>query len=130
MKAIGAFAMSTVLLVDDDLENLGALQLVLESSGHHVVLAENGQEALRKLAREPAKLIVTDWEMPGMDGKELCRRVRSQPAFAQLPIVMLSAAPEPADEAPFWSMFFRKPADLSLLMRAVDLFAAERLAPK
>jgi CheY-like chemotaxis protein len=50
--------MSTVLLVDDDLENLWALQLALESKGHHVVLAENGRQALNGLAREPVRLIV------------------------------------------------------------------------
>ncbi|WP_236674462.1 response regulator [Paraburkholderia hospita] len=87
--------MSTVLLVDDDLENLWALQLALESCGHHMVLAENGREALQKLQRELPRLIVTDWQMPGMDGAELCRRVRCQPAFADLPVIMLSAMPEP-----------------------------------
>jgi CheY-like chemotaxis protein len=119
--------MSRVLLVDDDLENLWALQLALENNGHHVVLAENGRQALDKLAHEPVRLIVTDLEMPEMDGAELCRQVRCQPAFAQLPIVVLSAAPEPPDGSPRWSTFFRKPADLSSLMRAVDSFVAERL---
>ena len=119
--------MSTVLLVDDDLENLLALQLALESTGHHVVLAESGRQALDSLAREPVSLMVTDWEMPEMDGAELCRRVRRQPAFSQLPIVILSAAPEPADVPPSWSIYFRKPADLSSLMRAVATFVADRL---
>jgi CheY-like chemotaxis protein len=50
---MGAPAMSTVLLVDDDLENLWALQLALVSSGHRVVLAKNGREALTELARSP-----------------------------------------------------------------------------
>ncbi|MGF6602354.1 CheY-like chemotaxis protein [Paraburkholderia sp. GAS448] len=119
--------MSTVLLVDDELENLWALQLALESEGHHVLLAESARDALGKLVREPANLIVTDLEMPEMDGAELCKRVRCQPAFAQLPIVLLSAAPEPADTPPWWSMYFRKPVDLSSLMRALDSFLAERL---
>ncbi|MFM0356525.1 response regulator [Paraburkholderia nemoris] len=119
--------MSTVLLVDDDLENLWALQLALESKGRHVLLAESARDALGKLAREPANLIVTDLEMPEMDGAELCKRVRCQPAFALLPIVLLSAAPEPQDGPPRWSMFFRKPVDLTLLIRALDSFLADRL---
>ncbi|MFM0008521.1 response regulator [Paraburkholderia dipogonis] len=120
--------MSTVLLVDDDLDNLWALQLALESGGHHVVLAQNGAEALHKVLREMPRLIVTDWQMPKMDGDELCRRVRCQPAFAHLPIVMLSAMPEPRDGPPCWSAFFRKPADLAMLLRTVDTFVAGRLA--
>jgi len=62
-----------------------------------------------------------------MDGIEFCRRVRCQPAFADLPIVMLSGMPEPMDAAPSWTAFFRKPADLTVLLRTVDCFIAERL---
>jgi CheY-like chemotaxis protein len=107
-------AMSTVLLVDDDHGDLWALQLAFESGGHHVVLAESGREALHKLLRVVPRLMVTDWQMPEMDGAEFCRRVRCQPMFADLPIVMLSATPEPANDPPCWSAFFRKPADLSV----------------
>ncbi|HKR44801.1 MAG TPA: response regulator [Paraburkholderia sp.] len=120
--------MSTVLLVDDDLENLWALQLALESSGHHVLLAENGREALQKLRRHLPRLIVTDWEMPEMDGVELCRRIRCLPALADLPIILLSAMPEPEDGPPCWTAFFRKPANLPALMDSVTVFIAERLA--
>jgi CheY-like chemotaxis protein len=119
--------MSTVLLVDDDLENLWALQLALESSGHHVMLAETGPEALQKLQREVPRLIVTDWQMPGMDGSELCRRVRSQQALAELPIILLSAMPEPEGAPRCWTVFFRKPADLAALLSTVGTLIAERL---
>ncbi|MHB9838017.1 response regulator [Paraburkholderia terrae] len=119
--------MSNVLLVDDDLENLCALNLALESSGHHVILAGSGREAMDKLAREPVQLIITDLEMPGMDGAELCRRVRCNPATALVPIIVLSAAPEPRDEPACWSMYFRKPADLPSLILVVERLAAERL---
>ncbi|MEA3131231.1 MAG: hypothetical protein QOF46_3026 [Paraburkholderia sp.] len=56
--------MSTVLLVDDDLDNLWALQLASESGGHHVVLAQTGAQALHKILHEMPLLIVTDWQMP------------------------------------------------------------------
>ncbi|MFP3564041.1 response regulator [Paraburkholderia sp. SIMBA_030] len=119
--------MSTVLLVDDDLESLWALQLALESRGHHVLLAESAGDALRRLAHEPANLVVTDLEMPEMDGAELCRRLRCQPVFAQLPIILMSAAPEPTVGPPSWTMYLRKPVDLSSLLHALDCFAAHRL---
>lgn len=120
-------AMSTVLLVDDDLDNLWALQLALEASGHRVILAHNGADALKRLRHEIPHLIVTDWQMPEMDGAELCRCVKCQPGLAQVPILMLSAMPEPGAGPPCWSAFFRKPADLDMLMRTVDRLAADRL---
>src|SRR4051794_5331508 len=119
--------MSIVLLVDDDLESLWALQLALEGQGHHVLLAESARDALRRLAHEPASFVVTDLEMPEMDGAELCRRLRCQPVFAQLPIVLMSAAPEPTVAPPCWTMYLRKPVDLSALLRALDCFVAHRL---
>ncbi|MEW9585247.1 PleD family two-component system response regulator [Paraburkholderia sp. DGU8] len=120
--------MSTVLLVDDDVESLWAMQLALESRGHHVLLAESAGDALRRLAHEPARFVVTDLEMPEMDGAELCRRLRCQPVFAQLPIVLMSAAPEPTVGPPCWTMYLRKLVDLSSLLRALDCFVAHRLS--
>jgi CheY-like chemotaxis protein len=119
--------MATVLLVDDDHENRWALQLALESGGHHVVLAENGYDALRKAAQHIPQLVVTDWQMPEMDGAELCRRLKYQPSLAGIPVVMLSAMPEPPDEPRCWAAFLRKPAPIDLLMHTVDLFIAQRL---
>jgi CheY-like chemotaxis protein len=122
--------MSTVLLVDDDLENRWALQLALESGGHHVVLAENGCDALRKAARNIPQLVITDWQMPEMDGAELCRRLKCQPSLAGIPVVMLSAMLEPPGEPRGWAAFLRKPAPIDLLMHIVDLFIAQRLTTK
>ncbi|RKT22871.1 response regulator receiver domain-containing protein [Paraburkholderia sp. RAU2J] len=115
------------LLVDDDPDNLWALQLALEGSGHRVILAHNGAEALKRLLHEIPQLIVTDWQMPEMDGAELCRRVKCQPALVHVPILLLSAMPEPVDGARCWSAFFRKPADLDVLMHTVDRYAANLL---
>jgi CheY-like chemotaxis protein len=114
--------MSTILLVDDDLESQSALQLALESGGHQVVLAENGYDALQKAARHIPHLVITDWQMPEMDGAELCRRLKYQPPLAGIPVVMLSAMPEPPDEPRCWAAFLRKPAPIDLLMHTVDLF--------
>ncbi|WP_408320155.1 response regulator [Paraburkholderia sp. RL17-347-BIC-D] len=119
--------MSTVLLVDDDADNLWALQLALESGGHHVLIAQNGAQALRTVLHQMPALIVTDWQMPEMDGAELCRRVRCQPAFAHLSIVMLSAMAEPGSAPGCWSAFFQKPADLQKLLQTVNAFVAARL---
>jgi CheY-like chemotaxis protein len=71
---------ANLLLVDDDAENLASLQLALESDGHHVSIAGDASRAMEMLMSEPIELVVTDYEMPGMDGTEFCRQVRAQPA--------------------------------------------------
>ncbi|HEY2022947.1 response regulator [Paraburkholderia sp.] len=119
--------MSTVLLVDDDLENRRALQLALESRGHRVVLAENGRDALQKANAYFPALVVTDLQMPEMDGKELCRRLRSRTGFSDIPVVLLSAMPEPTGEIRYWTAFLQKPASAELLLDTVDTFIAARL---
>lgn len=119
--------MATVLLIDDDADNLWALQLALEGGGHHVVLASNGREALDKLARDAPALIVTDWEMPEMDGGEFCTRVRCKPAFAQVPILVLSATAEPIGGPARWSQYIRKPADVPMLLQIINTLVAARL---
>jgi CheY-like chemotaxis protein len=70
--------MATILLVDDD-ESLWLLQLVFERSGHHMLLADSGEPALVMAGRYLPDLIFTDWNMPGMDGMELCKRLKFHP---------------------------------------------------
>ncbi|OLL27552.1 response regulator [Burkholderia sp. SRS-W-2-2016] len=119
--------MSTVLLVDDDLENRWALQLALESRGHHVVLAENGRDALQKAAADFPALVVTDLQMPEMDGEELCHRLRSRAGLSDIPVVLLSAMQEPREGGRYWTAFLQKPVSVELLLDTVESFIAARL---
>ncbi|MBT2789240.1 response regulator [Paraburkholderia strydomiana] len=120
--------MSTVLLVDDDLENRWALQLALESRGHRVVLAGNGWDALRKAQADFPELVLTDLEMPEMSGRELCQRLKCRPVFSDIPVVLLSAMPEPEEEGiRSWNAFLRKPAPIEVLLDTIDTFIAARL---
>jgi len=63
--------MSLILLVDDDAENRYALKMAFESRGHHVLVANNGRDALREASSMLPELIVTDLQMPEMNGEEL-----------------------------------------------------------
>lgn len=120
-------SVANLLLVDDDAENLASLQLALESHGHHVSIARDASRAMEMLSRESIELVVTDYEMPGMDGAEFCSQVRVQPAHRDLPIVMLSAGPEPVVALRCWTLFFRKPASLAYLAAVIDAQIAGRI---
>ncbi|BCG05427.1 response regulator (plasmid) [Paraburkholderia sp. PGU19] len=119
--------MPTVLLVDDELDNLLPLKSVFEANGYSVQLATNGKEALDKLACCFRGLIVSDWEMPVMDGLDLCRQVRSRPTTRELPIILLSALPEPADGPPCGCVYFRKPANLDVLVQSASRLIAHHM---
>ncbi|HEY1785315.1 MAG TPA: response regulator [Pirellulales bacterium] len=80
-----------VLLCDDEAHILRAAQIKLSHAGYDVSTAADGQEAWEAIAANPPDILVTDLQMPRMDGLELSRRVRDTPATAHLPILMLTA---------------------------------------
>jgi len=80
----------TILIVDDRLSAREVLGGVLSGQGYQLVFAENGPEALAKAAELIPDLILLDVMMPGMDGLEVCRRLRADPMLAEVPIVMVT----------------------------------------
>ena len=120
--------MSTILLVDDEVDSLWLFKLVLEERGHHVIVAEDGNAALAKASRWLPDLIVTDWNMPGTDGVELCQRLKCYPALAQIPVVMASGQTPPAQKSTLWNVFISKPVELETLESVIDSLLMQRLA--
>ena len=86
-----------VLLVDDSLVTREMERRLLDDAGFDVVAAADAAEALRELTEAPFDCVVTDVEMPGMDGWELTRHLRDLPAFAHLPVVIVSTRDDPED---------------------------------
>jgi adenylate cyclase len=82
----------TVLAVDDQPQNLRLLDAVLSPRGYRVVTAGSGEEALDVLHDSVPDLVLLDIMMPGIDGYEVCRRIRDNPATAFLPVVMITAS--------------------------------------
>src|SRR6478609_246161 len=82
-----------VLLVDDTKANLDILVASLKND-HKLSLALNGDQALQAAARTPPDLVLLDIMMPGMDGYEVCRRLREMPETAEVPIMFLSSLEE------------------------------------
>lgn len=84
--------MSTKILVVDDSPTLRKVVAgLLDDRGYATVTAENGEEALAKLRAESVDLVITDFVMPRMNGYQLCREVRADPALAAVPVVLMSA---------------------------------------
>ncbi len=83
-----------ILVVDDDPDIRTLLRLVLMSSGFRVVLAEDGDQALRRVAEDLPDLVLCDILMPNLDGYETLAALRSNPASRNLPVLIISARGE------------------------------------
>ena len=87
----------TLLLVEDDPDLLEILRLTFEMEGYRLVLARDGDEALKMAHRHGPDLIVLDVMLPKLDGIEVCRQLRAESAFRRVPILMLTAKGEESD---------------------------------
>jgi two-component system chemotaxis sensor kinase CheA len=90
-------AQGRILVVDDALTVRELQRSILERAGFDVRVATDGLDALSKLAESPSDLILTDVEMPHMDGFELTEAVRAHPSLANIPILILSSRASEAD---------------------------------
>jgi DNA-binding response OmpR family regulator len=86
-----------VLVVEDEPDISGLLAFHLEREGYQVVRSRNGADALQLVRVRRPDLVLLDLMLPGIDGLEVCRRLRQDPATAALPIVMLTAKGEEVD---------------------------------
>ncbi len=80
-----------ILVVDDVAANVRLLEAILEPAGHTVVAAASGREALDRVAGERPDLVLLDVQMAGMNGYEVCRRIREDERTALLPVVMVTS---------------------------------------
>ena len=80
-----------ILIAEDDPVSVKILQFTLEHFGHEVVSAANGTDAWAKFDAEPVRVIVSDWMMPGLDGLELCKKVRARPKTDYTYFILLTA---------------------------------------
>ena len=83
-----------VLLADDSKVVRVKTGRLLEKQGWQVLLAEDGLAALQALESHTPDLLITDVEMPGLDGFELTRRLRAHPRYARLPVIMITSSDE------------------------------------
>ena len=89
--------MSRLLVVEDDPDIAELLRHYLERAGHEVAVLTQGTEALPRVRADQPDLVILDRMLPGLDGLEICRLLRAQPATVDLPVIMLTARAEESD---------------------------------
>ena len=119
-----------ILVIEDDPSALRFIEYTLKQEGYQVLMASNGREGMRKAKDEAPDLIVLDIMLPGIDGFEICHRLRSEPQTAQLPILMLSAKAQEIDRATGLKVgaddYLTKPADPSEIVSRVETLLAQK----
>lgn len=90
---------SLVLIVEDEESLLKLESILLTSRGYQVRGVTNGEKALREIAENRPDLVLLDIMMPGLDGFEVCRRIKQDPATSSIPVVMLTAKKNSQDQA-------------------------------
>ena len=80
-----------VLVVEDEVQYADVVAFKFRNAGYHVLIASDGQEGLDVALAERPALIISDYQMPVLDGMEFCRRLRARPETAAIPFVLLTA---------------------------------------
>ena len=116
----------TILIVDDEAINLKLVKAYLLKEGYHFITASDGEEALTVVNDTIPDLILLDVMMPGIDGFEVCRRLKSKKRFQKIPIIMVTALTETEHKIKAMEVgaddFISKPLDrIELLIRAKSL---------
>src|SRR4051812_14420208 len=115
-----------VLVVDDIISNVKLLEAKLAAEYFEVITASNGEQALARVAAELPDIVLLDVMMPGMDGFEVCRRIKSNAKTTHIPVVMVTALDQPSDRVTGLDAgaddFLTKPVDdMSLFARVRSL---------
>jgi phosphate regulon transcriptional regulator PhoB len=89
--------MKKILVVEDEVDVIKLLKYTLEKEGFKVNSATDGSLAMAEIRREPPDIVILDVMLPGLNGFEVCRQLRSNESFAHIPILIISAKSEEAD---------------------------------
>jgi two-component system cell cycle response regulator len=114
----------TILIIDDDDANLTLLTAMLEIGGYNAIKAANGPQGLAALRIYRVDSILLDVMMPGMDGYQVCRTIKTNPALAAIPVVMLTALYDEASRSRAFASgadaFLAKPVAFDTLTRQLE----------
>jgi CheY-like chemotaxis protein len=115
--------MKTILIAEDRDASRELLDVVLTAAGYNVIQASDGEEALARAAETMADLVLLDIHMPRLDGFGVIRQLRANPAYADVPVIALTASAMASDRdsvlAAGFSEYISKPVNMSLLRREI-----------
>lgn len=117
-----------VLVVEDNVDLRIDLRDLLSLEGYHVLTAADGREALACLAQNDVDIVVSDYEMPNMDGIALWKALRLIEKTATLPFILVSTEARPVITSDPGFRFLRKPIAISDLLSAIEQAAAAQRA--
>ena len=121
---------TSILIVDDNAQNLKLARVVLANEGFDVHTASNAEDALQLLRTVTPRLILMDIQLPGMDGLELTRRLKADPATRPIRVIALTAYAMKGDDEKAFAAgcdgYITKPIDVERLPVVVRSYLAER----
>jgi len=124
------FIAKRILIIEDDPSVLRAISYMLEKEGYQVLTATNGLEGLSKAKGENPDLLILDVMLPGIDGFEICHRLRAESQIAHLPILMLSAKGQATDRSTGLQVgadeYLTKPVERSVLLSKIEALLAAK----
>lgn len=115
-----------ILIAEDSATAVELIKRTLSPLGHHIVVATDGENAERMIMDEKPDLLILDIIMPRMNGFQLCRSLRSNPGFKDLPIIMITSMDRESDR--YWGLkqgaseYLVKPVDPNLLLERVKAY--------
>jgi two-component system alkaline phosphatase synthesis response regulator PhoP len=115
-----------ILFVDDEADLIETVRFPLELEGYHVLVSNNGEEALNKTRQEKPDLILLDIMLPKMDGYTICRLLKSDEKYRHIPILMLTARSQERDRQTAMQMgadeYITKPFDIDEVIRKIKSY--------
>jgi len=126
--------MRKILVVDDDPAIIRLLSTVLRYEAMKVVQTNQGEEALSLIEREKPDLVLTDFSMPGINGMEICRRVKQNPRTAHIPVILMTGALTRTDCQQTLAQgvdgFLQKPFSVKQLLDLMNAVTGNNGAPR
>jgi two-component system, OmpR family, response regulator VicR len=116
--------MLNILIAEDDYQLSEGLSEIMQMEGHHVVMVEDGQQALEMLKSESFDLLLTDYAMPELDGEALVSFVQQNPELADMQIIVISGYDlRDLQTNPRISLLLRKPFDIMDILKMINSLA-------
>lgn len=117
--------MQKILVVDDEIDIRIFLEKMLKKEGYSVIKAQDGLEALERIAKEKPDLVILDVMMPLMDGMEVLQKIKSNPKTRNLPVVMLTVKSSDEDVIKGYQFgadyYIAKPFDASTILAGIEM---------